>query len=292
MNEMQTQNQPGKAMVAHQAAGAHEALASDLVVPYIVICQSQSEAFTQKKADCGDIIRSTSSEKVGDPQNPIGIIPLHYPKSEWIIELKPKNASRFQYKKAFPRTAANETLPWSFWADEDGEEVPEGSKGAIPARRVKVLKLYALLLQDVVNAQEEEKKVSEGELPDPMKSLLPVVISFRSTSYNAGKALATFIKRAESLKAKAWSYVVPFIDIFTTNDQGSFYVWDMQENLTSAVPGQKKDASDSDKELFASVKKWAELVNSGVALRTDDTAETGEPEASRFVPSNDGAGIC
>lgn len=262
---------------------AQEGLASDLVIPYVIICQSTSDAFAQRKAEVGDIIRSTTSERLGGPQEALEIIPLHYPKTEWIIELKPPKAGRFQYCKRFPRDASNETLPWLFWADSDGNELPAGTKGAIEARRVKILKVFCILLKDVEAAAEEMKKIDAGELPDPTKSLLPVVLSFRSTSYNAGKDLCTFIKRAQSLKAHAWRYVIPFKDHVETNDQGTFYIWEMEQTKTRAVP----------KEMLDQVKEWAVIVNSSAALKTDDDGESANAgQAASAVGAEQAGEVC
>lgn len=261
-NTPQVQNQ--QKGLAVQPPIAQEGLASDLVIPYVIITQSTSDAFTQKKANVGDIIRSTTAELLGGPQTPIDFIPLHYPKTEWVIEVKPPKANRYQYAKKFPRDATNETLPWSFASDSEGNEVPEGTPGALEGKRVKILKVFGILLRDIDAAAAEMKKIENGELPDPTKSLLPVVLSFRSLSYDAGKDLCTFIKRAQSLKAQPWRYVIPMVDEVQTNDQGTFYVWRMEQTKTRAVP----------KEVLDQVKEWAAIVSGGADLRTDDGAET------------------
>jgi hypothetical protein len=244
--------------------GGADALRSDMVIPYVVITQSMSEAFTQKKAEVGDIIRSNTFEKVGDPQTPIHVIFLHYPKPEWVIQKLPKNQNRFEFVRTEPRTAANDTLPWEWWADDEGVEMGEGAKGALKWKRVKSLRVFAILNEDIAAAQAEMAKVAAGELPDPNKALSPVVISFRVTSFAAGKDVCTFINKAKSMGVAPFRYMVPMHAQIQSNDQGTFYVWKVDQIKAKGVA----------KEDLALVENWARVVSSGVQLQTDEGAMT------------------
>jgi hypothetical protein len=253
---------PAPPPMVRDEVAAHEVIASDMVVPYVLLVQPPSEAATQGKAAVGDIIRSTTFEKLGGPQKPIEVIFLHYPKAEWIIEEKPKGAGRFEYRRAEARNAANEVQAWSWFSDEeDGRhEVPEGTKNATEWRRVKVLRVFAVLKGDIDAANAEMKKAEAGELPDPNKALTPIIMSFRSTSYKAGKDICTFVEKAASFRMNPWRYIVPLTCHVEQNDQGTFYVWDVDA----------KNAKGVSKEDIPMVENWGKVINSGAVLKTDD----------------------
>lgn len=241
--------------VARTMSATPEILKTDLVVPYLTLGQGLSQAVVDRKVQLGDIYRSTSGEVLGGPDKPVDVIFLSQPKPDWVIEQKGK--ARFEYRRSIPRTAKNETLPWSFFADEDGlneSELP--GKGLSEWRRVKRLTVFAILTKDIEAFQAEMKKADAGELPDPSKALTPVAISFRSTGYNTGKAIGMFAAKAHTMRAAIWKYQVPMWDTLEQNDAGSFYVWQADTNKSKAVP----------KEYLPFVEEWAQMLARG----TDD----------------------
>lgn len=271
--EKQLTTKPG-AMPPAQISGApKEVLSSDIKIPYVILGQGLSDAVVEKKVAVGDMFRSTSLEILGNVQNPIDVVFLHYPQAIWVLEKKPKGSERWKYVRSEPRNAQNETEPWYFFADENGVDMDpktgalyqEGDKGALPWRRVKQLRVFAVLLKDVVAAQEEIKKADAGELPDPSKALTPVVFSFRSTSYDAGKDICTFVTRAMSMKQPAWRYYVQLGCYMDKNDDGTFTVWKPDTSKPKGVP----------REQVTLVQEWADMVNKiGDKLATDDAAVT------------------
>lgn len=208
-------------------------LRTDLVVPYITIQQATSDLVKERKAQMGDIVRSTTGEKIADPDTGFDVILLHNPKADWVIEQK--QGERFKYKKSIERTADNEMLPWTFWGDEDGNEVAEKTKGATAWRRVKRLTVFALLPGDIAAEAAEMAKADAGELPDPSKALTPVVLSFRSTSYETGKNLCTFFSQALAVRANIWKYKVHLSAKLEKRDNDSWYVWQAQTVGAKAV---------------------------------------------------------
>jgi hypothetical protein len=248
------------ALAVHTQESASGVLPQDFIVPYMVITQSMSEAFTQKKADTGDIIRSTNFDKMGDVDHPVDIVILSKPSNMWIEEERPKAGQRFEFRKQYHRDAANDIQPWSFWM-KDEAEVPEGTKGATEWRRVKIMKFFALTLKDLENDAVEMAKAASGELPDLNNVLMPVVVSFRSTSYKAGKSIGNILNRAASVQTPAYLYYFSLAPQSETNDQGTFYVWTVNEK-TKAVPVEYRDK----------VSMWAKIVNSGQTILTDDQA--------------------
>lgn len=237
-----------------------EVLKSDIIVPFMSLGQGQSEAVQQRKVQLGDIYKSTNPTKMGDPDHPIDAIFLHYPKADWVLEQKGK--AKFEFRKTEARTASNETFPWSFWADDDGNEMEPGAKGATEWRRVKRLTVFAILPADIAAAQAEIDKASKGELPDPSKALTPVVFSFRSTGYKTGKEVGTFFTQAQSMKTPVWRYQIPMFPVLEQNDEGSFYVWKTDRTKAKGVAP----------EHLAMVSEWAALINQGAANITTDEA--------------------
>ncbi len=237
-------------------------LRSDIKVPYITLGQGLSDAVVERKVQLGDIYRSTSAQILGNPDKPIEAIFLHYPKADWVIEQKGK--SKFEFRFTEPRTAANETSPWSFWADDDGEEMEAGAKGASEWRRVKRLTVFAILPDDIDAALVEMAKAEKGELPDPSKALTPVAFSFRSSSYDCGKEVCTFFSQAQSMKVPIWHYQIPMFDSLKQNDDGSFYVWATDRTKAKGVR----------MEHLPLVSEWATMINNGVQLTVDEEGET------------------
>lgn len=265
------QTAPPPAIMQNQGA---EVMRSDILVPYVVLAQGMSDSVKERKAQLGDIVRSTNFEKLGDPDSPVDVIFLHYPQTRWIIEKKPKGASRFEFVRAEPRNASNETESWSFWLDEDDNQVEETTKGAIEHRRVKQLLVYAILSKDIEASQAEMAKIEKGELPDVSKALTPVLMSFRSTSYKAGKELCTFHTKASSMGIPIYRYSLAVSDVMDKNDEGSFYTWKVDQNKAKAVP----------KEHLVIVEKWAAIVAQGT-LKADDAAEGESYESGSTAPT-------
>ncbi len=245
-------------------------LRSDIKVPYITLGQGLSDAVVERKVQLGDIYRSTSAEILGNPDKPVEAIFLHYPKADWVLEQKGK--SKFEFRGTMGRNAANETLPWSYFADDEGEEMKQGERGATEWRRVKRLTVFAILPADIDAALVEMAKAEKGELPDPSKALTPVAFSFRSSSYDCGKEVCTFFSQAQSMKVPIWRYQIPMFDVLAQNNQGSFYTWKTDRTKAKGVKP----------EHLPLVSEWAAMINNGVQLTADEegdsaSAESGSP---------------
>jgi hypothetical protein len=259
--------------VAQYTGSAPEVLRSDIILPYVALAQGTSDAVKDRKAQIGDIYKTTSLQKLGDPDMPLEVIFFHYPKANWIIENKEPKSDRFQYHSTIPRTAENETLPWYYWADEDGNEVPEGTKGALEWRRVKQMLVFAILPSDLEAFEAEMKKVEQGELPDPTKAVTPVLFSFRGMSYRAGKDVATLFTQCDTYKVPIWKYKVKVGCYLDKNDDGSFYVWQVDRSKATPVP----------KAQLETVENWAKLVNSA-AVKEFQVDNEGEAQSYGAAP--------
>lgn len=257
--------------VAPQQTETQEVLNSDIIIPKLLLMQGLSEFVSERKKDPntnkpigqGDMVRSTTGEIVADPESKIDIVPLKM-STEWRLE--EKVGGKFEYRGTEPRTAANEDSPWEF--KKDGAEW----------KRTKVINLFALLPKDIAGYREEIKKaVDSGEMPDLNKTLMPVVISFRSTSFNAGKKVATFYAQLRDIlrmnpAVRPFHYTLELSCYQDKNDKGQYYVFDIGKT--------KKLAQD----LVEEASRWYGILNAMKEIRVDTS---GEVEASTGADLSD-----
>jgi hypothetical protein len=142
-------------------------------------------------------------------------------------------------------------------------------------RRVKVFDVYALLPRDIKGyASEIERAKSSGELPDPDKMLMPVVISFRSTSFKAGQEVATYMAKAQAMGT------VPYGGVFSlgceqdSNDQGTFYVFKCWKS------------GRAEKAWVQEASKWGDVLKSN-RFKVDETELVTETGADAFANAPD-----
>jgi hypothetical protein len=239
-------------------ANQNKALSSEVKQP---AQEGLSEFLKDRKSGLaqGDIVRSTTKEKLGDPEHTVEFIPLRF-NTQWMLQEILPGENRPQFRGYEPRTAVNEGLPWEF--EKDGAQW----------RRVKVINCFGLLPTDITAYQTELKSaLAKGEMPDLNKTLLPVVISFRSTSYNAGKAVATyFVKIGEMSQygAQPYGYFLKLGVKESSNDQGDFFVYDVTQG------------SKVSKELLPEAEKWYHRISKMTDIKVDESdveAETAAP---------------
>lgn len=147
--------------------------ASDLVVPRLMLMQNTSEMVGDEKAKLGDIVNSQTLEVLGGITSPLEIIPLKMTKTYRIYDM---TDTQPKFIRQEPVTSANVNLPW--------EDVEDG----ITIRRYLCMNFFVLI----------KKEVESGEA-------FPVVITFKSTSLNAGKQLATHLFKMVTLGWKPYS---------------------------------------------------------------------------------------
>lgn len=247
-------------------------LSSDIVIPKLLLMQGLSEFVSEGRARQGEIVRSSTVQKVagqmdpGQPFKTIDFIPLKVT-TGWAE--KEKVGQKFEFRKAFPRTPQNDALPWSFWRNPQGQDFDKpGQLGATEWQRVKSIDVYALLPSDV-DAFEAEMKlaVEKGEIPDLSKTVLPVVISFRSTSFNAGKSVTTFFAQVAEMaqtvpSIRSYNYMLSLGCKADKNDKGSYFVFDV---------GQAKKL---DPKYRAQAEKWMNTLNTVKDIKVDDSGES------------------
>lgn len=237
---------------------------TDIIIPKVLLMQGMSDFVMTRKAQLGDIVRSTNVEKLGDPEHPFAFIPLSQPESQWVIEVKPPGSDKFKYVRQMKRDSTNSGLDWTFHADKDGNEVPAGTPNSLPGKRVQRLSFFALLPGDVAADQAERAKADRGELPDFSKALTPVLIGMRSFSFPAGKEVVTFFSQAASFKQPAWKYTLQVGCKVKTNEKGTFWHFTVDRSKPQPVA----------KELLPQVEYWAQIVkNAAGKLQVDESQD-------------------
>lgn len=241
--------------VNHEAWGSENVDASDVTIPKLLLMQGQSEFVAEGKAKLGDIVRSTTGEILGGASKGVEVIPLMSFKTWTILE---KVGNRFEFRRVEPINAdnVNEDLEWF----QDG----------IAWRRDRCLNFYVLLPADIKREAAALEKLSKtGAFPDPKDALLPCVLSFRRTSYGAGKSLSTHFLQAASFNRP------PAVSTFTLsskmekNDQGTFYIFEVANSGMTAVAD------------LAVCKKWYETITQ-TKVKVDDS-DLVKPEKAKPV---------
>lgn len=264
-------------MEAAVASQKQEIVASDVLIPKLLLMQGISPFVMGRKAQIGDLVRNTTVEKLGDPEHPVDIVPICMVNS-WMNSEIPGPGQKAQYRGTEPRNASNEHAPWDY----------EGPNGET-MRRTKTISLYALIPSDIAKyAAELKAAVDNDEAPDLGRTVLPVLITFQSTSFkHGGKKCASFFTsvraNAEALKGQRmvapFQYILPLTCRAEKNDKGEFYVYD------AGVPRAivKKDMTPEQKAVGRQIEKeaarWA-LRLSQQAYKVDDTGEVVEDAGS------------
>ena len=250
-------------------------VAGDVLIPRLLLQQGMSDFVKERKAQMGDMVRSTDAQKLGDPETKMEFIPLSQPIGTWIESYKPEGFTKFKYKRRIARTAANDRSRFDYYVSTDpatGVETEYDTPVAnsVPHKRVKCLSLYILLPQDIAAFELEKKKAMEGGIPDVSKALAPLMVEFRSTSFNAGKELTTFYTQTLQFGAKPYQYVLKLGCSLESNGDNSFYVYNVDRSkITTVSPA-----------YMAQVEYWANIVRNPNSLKIDDSVDSTEPSTS------------
>lgn len=182
---------------------------TDLKVPSLYILQALSDAVGEGKGQAGDILRSTTRTVINPKGSAMEIIPIMTYKT-W--QLSKKINGKYEFQKQIPMTPDNVNDAW------------EWNEGADEWKRTRVLNFYVLLPADIQRELKALEAAKNGEMPDPDDALLPCVVSFRGTSYDAGKDLITHFKKAEHFGLPAAVTTFNLTTEFVKGDLGSYYV--------------------------------------------------------------------
>lgn len=243
-------------------AMAQQVLKTDVLIPKVLQMQGISKLVMAGKARAGEFVRSTTGERLGGQNEKVGFIPLRY-QDLWLIE-KQQADGKYKFAGYEPRTASNETDEWEFI--KDGQKM----------RRTKVMNLYALLPSDIEKQQKALKAFEEsGEVPDVDAALMPVVLSFKVTSFKAAREVASYFLKVQSLSQDLGQPIPPYAktlflsNTMEQNEKGMFYV----QHVDTA-------GARTPKEQMEKAKQWYDTLGSMGDIKIDEGDESGEEEAA------------
>jgi hypothetical protein len=233
-----------------ELGSTEDILSSNIVIPKLLLMQGLSDFVTEGKAVMGDLVRSTTGEKVGNAEKPVKFIPLTFTNT-WIVT--ERVSGKFEYRRQEPMTAKNQDLPWEFQVN------------GTDWKRTKSLNVYALLVADIEAERTEMAKAKSGEMPDPDKALMPVLISFRSLSFAAGKDIVTHFAKARKFGVDGYVSVLELRCRREKNDKGVFFVFEIGPSGKTPL------------EFFETCQYWKGLVAQN-RVQVDDSDERVVPE--------------
>jgi len=229
--------------------------ARDVLLPSLYLMQSNSEWVVNEKTKPGEIVKSTGQQVVAPRDGTLVIVPLAFNKSFRIVE---KAGNKWVRNEEFDPGKADE---WDFM--ENGK----------PLKRVSCINVYAYLQKELEAqsvAQAEAQK--SGEMMDVSQVALPVLITFRSTGYRAGKEVITHFALAQKCKSEPYTGKLELSAIKQTNDDGTFYTYQVKPFRG----GQKLTP-----EQLEECKQWRQLMLVN-AVKVDMSGEgIGETVASQ-----------
>jgi hypothetical protein len=209
--------------------GSEDISSEDMIIPKLLVMQGLSDLVADGKATMGEFRSSLDGKKLGDEKSPVEFVVFNTFK-DWVI------SEDGEFTQIVPVTAENQG--WAY------EEVINGHA----IKRVKGLNFYVLLTEDIKNNEA-----------------FPYVISFRSTSYTAGKKLATHLAKLRMFKQPSAAQVFSLSTIREKNDKGTFMVLDVTP-AAKATPEQ-----------LASAWQWHEVLKTSKSVKIDEELETKAP---------------
>jgi len=221
--------------------------------------QGLSDLVAQGKATVGDIVKLPQGTIVAKRGQTIEIIPLILHES-WALEEKVSN--KFEYRKREVRDVSNDDLPWEF------------ENGGTQWRRSKVQEYFVLLLQDILDDEKERAKISKGQFADPDKALLPCVLTFQRTNFNAGRELSTFFAKARSYRTPLFFKKFKLSTEAATNAKGTFSTY-------SVVQGE-----NTPEKYYEVCTNWQSMVKKGHA-KAAEMEDSGEASPAKHVDSKE-----
>jgi hypothetical protein len=222
--------------------------ARDILLPRILVMQGLSKFVADDKARMGEFRDSLSAKLLGGKDAPMDFIPF-YSNKTWLVfkVVKVGNSTKEEYAGTFPLTPEN-----SNWQRE-------AQVGTDYLKRYMCINYYVLLPSEIESNEA-----------------FPYVLSFRSSSYTAGRKLETHKVKYKAIKKPICWKTFKLTTSLTENEKGKFYVLDVEP-----------DRLTTDEEL-AEVSKWTNLVKTS-KVTVDDSdmaAENGGAAPSEAVDTS------
>ena len=212
--------------------GMTEVCASDIKIPLALLMQKMSVMVDEEKAKAGEIRGSLEGNLLGGVDKEFFFVPLQI-QNVWVEKIPATK----KFVGVYPRTRLNEKQDLTY-LNEQGEEVV----------RTKQIDVFCMDLAEL----------NSGEA-------LPYKLSFKVTSYDAGKTMITLATKLMMFGKPLYNYVFKVSTIKKENDKGTFYVFDLAQDKTT--DGKSVYSSPSTHQLC---QYWASQVGSGKVVAHDE----------------------
>lgn len=211
---------------------------SDILIPRLLLMQGQSPQVGDGKANVGDMIESVNDEILAKGGGKLEFIPL-MTKKEWHHYERIEGESKPKWIGREPWCEANRG-----YMKEDGN------------------KLHQMVLNSFI-------------LPTGRLGGLPFLVSFKKSSYNAGKKLSTHFQMARQQNYVPWGWVFELTSYKDSYKDFTYWVWDV------------KKLREATKEQFDMAAKWRTTLE-GNAVDVDGDTEEGQTSSrlSRTVEAS------
>lgn len=250
--QMAVKAQAAVALAGESASdwGRADVSSQDIIIPRILLMQPMSDKVTEGEAAFGDFRDSLNNELVAKMGEKFEVIPFHMQKIFVVYDVTDANDKK--YLRQEPITAANDNAKY-----EDEERNADGK--LIKLQRDRVMNFYVLRPEEIA-----------------IGSAIPYIMSFRRSSMQAGKKLATqmFMKNMAAGKAPPATTMTVFAKK-ESNDKGTFAVVDVAPVRPTSP------------ENIAEAFKWFQMVNAGKAKAHEESYNE-EARADRPISSEPG----
>lgn len=225
---------------------------SDIIIPKLLLMQPSSQFVGDEKAQIGEYRHSLNGSKVGSVVEPIVIVPFYSKKSWDIMNVDDNNS----WLRNEPFTIHNATLPWT--DKENGMNI----------KRVKRLDFFCMV----------PSQIAAG-------SVLPMVVSFKSTGYKHGSVIVTEWSevKARNQKAKETGKLedmkLPFSKAFILSGQKL----KNEKNQIYCVPNIQVSPEPVSDDVQKLCLQWLNTVKIAKNIVVDES-DNGETAATVDVP--------
>ncbi len=240
-NAVVTKSEPVNAVAVSELITASGIETSDLTIPALLLMQNTSEYVGDGKAVLGDIVNSQSLEVIGGLKADVEVVPLKMYKTWRIYNMAGSNP---KFMRAEEFTAKNAGLEWQF------------TDNGVPCKRVLNMNFYVLI--------KKELDAGEG---------FPALIAFKSTSLNAGKALATAMYKQAILERPVYGKSVMLSIKKEKKDTNTFAVYEIRTGSVTSETHKSEAA------------KWVSILNT-TSHTVDDSSEKEATQTSNFKPTS------
>lgn len=213
-----------------------KASARDIIIPKILTMQPVSKLVHDEKAKVGELRGSLEANLLGNKDKGAEFIPFH------------RFKTRVTFKKEKGKQKFLGQIPWT--PEHEGTPRLEIIDG-VEHEHYETYNVYCLLPDDI-----------KAGMP------FPYLISFRSTGYQAGKALETARTKLQMAKKPFAAKVFTLGVNKTENDKGTFY-----------VPTISMGRDTTEEELKA-ITSWHDMLSKAASVAVDDSDLVGDDSAA------------